>query len=90
VTRERQPGRNIKLRTLGPIEPVMQLLQRTSGVLGVHASGGHLFVRVDGGEHLVAEIVRILVESGIGVVGLEPERDELEAMFLELTRRGAP
>jgi ABC-2 type transport system ATP-binding protein len=90
VTRERLPGKSIKLRTLGPIEPVMQLLQRTSGVLGVHASGGHLSVRLDGGEHLVAEIVRMLVSSGIQVVGIEPERDELEAVFLELTRRGAP
>ncbi|HMJ55794.1 MAG TPA: ABC transporter ATP-binding protein [Polyangiaceae bacterium] len=88
VVRDRPAGRSIKLRTLGPVEPVMQLLQRTSGVLGVHASGGHLFVRLDGSEHLVAEIVRVLVSSGIGVVGVEPERDELEAVFLELTRRG--
>jgi ABC-2 type transport system ATP-binding protein len=83
-------GRSIKLRTLGPAPPVVQLLQRTSGVLGVHAYGGHVFVRLDGGEHLVAEIVKLLVASGIGVVGIEPERDELEAVFLELTRKGAP
>ena len=88
--RIRLPGKTIKLRTLGPIEPAMQLLQRTSGVLGVHAAGGHLCVRLDGGEHLVAEIVRLLVSTGIGVVGVEPERDELEAVFLELTRRGPP
>lgn len=87
-TRDRLPGKSIKLRTLGALEPAMQLLQRTSGVLGVHAAGGHLCVRLDGGEHLVAEIVRVLVSSGIGVVGVEPERDELEAVFLELTRRG--
>ena len=90
VTGDRPAGRTIKLRTLGPIEPAMQLLQRTSGVLGVHASGGNLFVRLDGGEHLVAEIVKVLVASGIGVVGIEPERDELEAVFLELTRKGSP
>jgi ABC-2 type transport system ATP-binding protein len=90
VTRNRLPGKSIKLRTLGPIEPVMQLLQRTSGVLGVHAAGGHLSVRIDGSEHLIAEIVTLLVSSGIGVIGVEPERDELEAVFLELTRRGPP
>ena len=45
---------------------------------------------VDGGEHLVAEIVRLLVTSGFGVIGVEPERDELEAVFLELTRKGSP
>jgi ABC-2 type transport system ATP-binding protein len=87
-THERPAGRTIKLRLLGPLEPPQQLLERTSGVLGVHGSGGYLFVRVDGGEHLVAEIVRLLVTSGIGVIGVEPERDELEAVFLELTRKG--
>jgi ABC-2 type transport system ATP-binding protein len=87
TTRDLQPGKTFKVRTLGPIEPAMQLLQRTSGVLGVHASGGYLCVRIDGGDHLVAEIVRVLVSSGIGVVGVEPERDELEAVFLELTRK---
>jgi ABC-2 type transport system ATP-binding protein len=90
VVRDRPAGKTFKLRTLGPVDPVMQLLQRTSGVIGVHVSGGHLFVRVDGGDHLVAEIVKVLVSSGIGVVGIEPERDELEAVFLELTRRGTP
>lgn len=89
-TRAGPPGKSIKLRTLGPIEPAIQLLQRTSGVLGVHAAGGHLSVRLDGGDHLVAEIVRVLVSSGIGVVAVEPERDELEAVFLELTRKGPP
>jgi ABC-2 type transport system ATP-binding protein len=87
---ERPAGRSIKIRTLGPLEPPRQLLERTSGVLSVHASGGYLFVRLDGGEQLVAEIVRLLVTSGIGVIGIEPERDELEAVFLELTRKGAP
>jgi ABC-2 type transport system ATP-binding protein len=87
---DRPRGRSIKLRTLGPLEPVMQLLQTTNGVMGVRVSGGHLVVRVDGGDQLVADIVRFLVGAGIAVVGVEPERDELEAAFLELTRRGTP
>jgi hypothetical protein len=58
--------------------------------MGVRVSGGHLVVRVDGGDQLVADIVRFLVGAGIAVVGVEPERDELEAAFLELTRRGPP
>lgn len=87
---DRPRGRSIKLRTLGPLEPVMQLLQTTNGVMGVRVSGGHLVVRVDGGDQLVADIVRFLVGAGIAVVGVEPERDELEAAFLELTRRGPP
>jgi ABC-2 type transport system ATP-binding protein len=87
---DRPRGRSIKLRTLGPLEPVMQLLQRTNGIMGIRVSSGHLVVRVDGGDQQVAEIVRFLVGAGIPVVGVEPERDELEAAFLELTRRGTP
>jgi ketopantoate hydroxymethyltransferase len=68
----------------------MQLLQRTNGIMGIRVSSGHLVVRVDGGDQQVAEIVRFLVGAGIPVVGVEPERDELEAAFLELTRRGTP
>jgi ABC-2 type transport system ATP-binding protein len=87
---DRARGRSIKLRTLGPLEPVMELLQRVNGVIGVRVSSGHLVVRVDGGDQRVAEIIRLLVGAGIAVVGVEPERDELEAAFLELTHRGAP
>ena len=34
----------------------------------------------------MAEIVRHLVARGVGVVGVEPERNELERIFLEVTR----
>jgi ABC-2 type transport system ATP-binding protein len=87
---QRPRGRTIKLRTLGPLEPIVPLLQGMNGVIGVHVSSGHLLVRLDGGDQLVAETVRALVGAGVSVVGIEPERDELEAAFLELTHRGAP
>jgi ABC-2 type transport system ATP-binding protein len=86
--REQLRGKNIKLRTLGPVEPVVQLLARMNGVLAVHSNGGQIVARLDGGDGLVAEVVRALVSAGIAVVGVEPERDELEAVFLELTQRG--
>jgi ABC-2 type transport system ATP-binding protein len=81
-------GKTIKIRTLGPQQPVLQLLEKTTGVMTVSAAGGHIVVRLDGEDDRVAEIVRVLVASGVGVVGVEPERDALEAVFLELTRRG--
>ena len=34
----------------------------------------------------IAEIVAHLVKNGIGVVGVEPERNELERIFLEVTK----
>jgi len=41
---------------------------------------------VPDGSELFAELVRHLVASGVGVVGVEPERNELERIFLEVTR----
>jgi ABC-2 type transport system ATP-binding protein len=39
-----------------------------------------------GSETLVAQIVHHLVTNGVGVVGVEPERNELERIFLEVTK----
>jgi ABC-2 type transport system ATP-binding protein len=39
-----------------------------------------------GSEALVADMVRHLVMNGIQVVGVEPERNELERIFLEVTK----
>ena len=33
-----------------------------------------------------AEVVRYLVTNGVGIVSIEPERNELERIFLEVTR----
>jgi ABC-2 type transport system ATP-binding protein len=35
---------------------------------------------------MIAGIVRALVMNGIPVVGVEPERNELERIFLEVTK----
>ena len=39
-----------------------------------------------GNDVKIAEIVQHLVRNDIGVVGVEPERNELERIFLEVTR----
>jgi len=43
-------------------------------------------VGYDGGDARIAEIVQRLVQNGVGVIGVEPERNELERIFLEVTR----
>ena len=45
-----------------------------------------LFGSYAGTEVKIAEIVQHLVRNAIGVVGVEPERNELERIFLEVTR----
>ena len=43
-------------------------------------------VQYVGGDAYVAEVVRYLVTNGVGIVSIEPERNELERIFLEVTR----
>jgi ABC-2 type transport system ATP-binding protein len=82
-----QARRRLKLRVLGDSRLVAPLL---AGGVGVHqvepAPGGVLTVDYTGDERFVAEVVRHLVGQGVGIVGVEPERNELERIFLEVTR----
>ncbi len=82
-----QARRRLKLRVLGDARAVVPLL---AGGMGVHrvepAPGGVLTIDYTGDDRFVAEVVRHLVGQGVGVVGVEPERNELERIFLEVTR----
>ena len=79
--------KRLKLRVLGESKAIVPMLEGGSGVLGVDAGpGGLIVLHYVGGDQYVAEVVRYLVTSGVGVVGVEPERNELERIFLEVTR----
>ena len=79
--------KRLKLRVLGDSQAIVPMLQGGSGVLGVEAGpGGLLVLYYVGGDQYVAEVVRYLVTSGVGLVSVEPERNELERIFLEVTK----
>jgi ABC-2 type transport system ATP-binding protein len=79
--------RRLKLRVLGDSRQVAPLLVGGVGVYQVEpAPGGVLTVDYAGDERFVADVVRHLVGQGVGVIGVEPERNELERIFLEVTR----
>ncbi len=79
--------RRLRLRVIGDSRVVVPLIEGGGGVLGVEAAaGGQLTVHYTGDERFVAEVVRHLVSRGVGIVGVEPERNELERIFLEVTR----
>jgi ABC-2 type transport system ATP-binding protein len=80
-------AKRLKVRVLGAAEAAPRALEGLPGVAMLRTSGDLLVVGVSGGDDLVAALVKRLVESGIGVVGIEPERDELETVFLELTNK---
>jgi len=48
--------------------------------------GGTVVVSYIGDDQVVALVVRALVMGGLPVVGVEPERNELERIFLEVTK----
>ena len=79
--------RRLRIRVIGDARVVAPLIEGGGGVIGVEAGpGGQLTVHYVGDERFVAEVVRHLVSRGVGIVGVEPERNELERIFLEVTR----
>jgi ABC-2 type transport system ATP-binding protein len=80
-------ARRFKIRTIKPAEAALRALEGTIGVSALRASGDVVIVSVSGGDEQLALAVERLVREGLGVVGVESERDELEAVFLELTSK---
>jgi ABC-2 type transport system ATP-binding protein len=80
------PPRKVKLRVLGDPEVATSLVRGGPGIVGAEVVAGVVHVDYQGGDAKIAEIVQHLVHRGVGVVGVEPERNELERIFLEVTR----
>ena len=79
--------KRLKLRVLGDSRPIVQLIAGGTGITAVEPGpGGLIVVHYAGDDRFVADVVRHLVASGVGVVGVEAERNELERIFLEVTR----
>jgi ABC-2 type transport system ATP-binding protein len=81
--------RNVKLRVLGNPEAAAFLVRGGPGIAEVQVIGGVVHVGYLGNDMKIAEIVQHLVRNQIGVVGVEPDRNELERIFLEVTRGDA-
>ncbi len=54
--------------------------------MAVEIVGGVLVISLDGPETLIADIVGFLVKNNFGILGVEQEQNELERIFLEVTR----
>ncbi|WP_394839990.1 ABC transporter ATP-binding protein [Pendulispora rubella] len=81
------PTRTVKLRVLAPGEAVAAALTGMPNVHRVAPGPAHtVLVTYAGDDTMVAYIVRALVMANIGVSGVEPERNELERIFLEVTK----
>ena len=80
------PRRKVRVRVLGDPQVAAALVRGGPGIVDVEVAGGLLHVAFVGSDLKIAEIVQHLVRNDVGVVGVEPERNELERIFLEVTR----
>jgi len=79
--------RRARLRTLAPLDRVRGALADEKGVLGLEPGPQNtLVLSYAGGDDELARIVRSLVLAECGVFNVEPERNELERIFMEVTR----
>jgi ABC-2 type transport system ATP-binding protein len=79
--------RSVKLRVLAPFEQVKGVLTELPFVTSVRpGSMATMQVTFSGDDSAVAYMVRALVVADLQVVSVEPERNELERIFLEATR----
>ncbi len=82
-----EPTRTVKLRVLAAQNVVTQVLIALPFVRSVTPGAmGTLIVTFVGDDHAIAAMVQSLAQGGLSVVGVEPERNELERIFLEATR----
>ncbi len=80
------PTRRVKIRVIGPLEAAAAIAASVPGVAGTETTAGVLVVALHGPESLVADVVAALVHGRIGILGVEQERNELERIFLEVTK----
>src|SRR5262249_38747039 len=81
------PMRSAKIKALAQAETVAASLTGMPHVYKVSPGpGGTVVVTYAGDDQALAYIVRAIVMANIPVAGVEPERNELERIFLEVTK----
>jgi len=94
VQAARRPGRRVRLSVLGEKADVPGALARFTFVQGVLAmpeeaaspeAPRRFEVSFEGDDWRLSELVAAVVGAGVAVVGVEPERRDLERLFMDLT-----
>lgn len=81
------PERGVRLRFLAPPDDAPELLARAPDVVAVDRDPDGAFeLTYRGGDDAVAAIVAYCVQHGLRVVRVEPDRNDLERIFLEVTK----
>ena len=87
IGRTLKPERAVKLRVLAPPADVEQILARGPEVLGVERDpDGAYKVQYRGGDETLADLVDHCVGQKLRLLRVEPDQNDLERIFLEVTK----
>jgi len=87
IGRGLRPERGVKLRLLAPPEGASAILGRAPNVLGVARDpDGAFAVQYQGGDEALADLVDHAVRERLRIVRVEPDQNDLERIFLEVTK----
>ena len=87
IGRTLKPERAVKLRVLAPPEDVEAILARGPEVLGVERDpDGSFKVQYRGGDEALADLVDHCVAQRLRLLRVEPDQNDLERIFLEVTK----
>jgi ABC-2 type transport system ATP-binding protein len=87
IGRGLRPERGVKLRLLAPPEDAERILARAPGVMGVEQDpDGAFAVQYQGGDETLADLVDHAVREKLRIVRVEPDQNDLERIFLEVTK----
>jgi len=82
-----RPERAVRVRLLAPPADVLAILRSAPDVLEAERDPDGAFeLKYRGGDDIVAQLVAHCVAAGLSVVRVEPDRNDLERIFLEVTR----
>jgi ABC-2 type transport system ATP-binding protein len=81
------PRKRLKLRAFSTLEAVQAAMTGVPNVYNVtQITNGLFLVTYVGDDQTIAAMVSALVSKQIAVAGVEPERSELERIFMEVTK----
>ncbi len=87
IGKQLRPERGLRLRLLDPPEDALERLRAAPGVNeATRDPDGAFGLAYQGGDEVVAELVAWAVGQGLKVVRVEPDRNDLERIFLEVTK----
>ena len=86
IGRKLRPDRGARIRLLQAPEHCEEVFRTVPGVLDVEREGTEIAVAYSGGDDVIAALVARAVGAGLAVTRVEPDQNDLERIFLEVTR----